>query len=84
MRRHITRHDLGDHEVYLLNRGSLVNLAAGAGVEVDELFDPFAALMLRGLAWILQGGAAGAGHGMQPYPAELERGIAELLLSVRS
>ena len=84
VRRHITRHDLGDHEVYLLNRGSLVNLAAGAGVEVDELFDPFAALMLRGLAWILQGGAAGAGHGMQPYPAELERGIAELLLSVRS
>jgi adenosylhomocysteinase len=84
VRRHITRHDVGDHEVYLLNRGNLLNIAAGAGIEVDELFDPFAAIMLRGLAWILQGGAVGAGHGMQPYPAELERGIAELLLSTRS
>lgn len=84
VRRHLERYELRDRHVYLLNRGSLVNLAAGAGIEVDELFDPFAAVMLRGLAWILEGGAAGASHGIQPYPVVLEREIAELLLQARS
>jgi adenosylhomocysteinase len=84
VRRHLERYELRDRHVYLLNRGSLVNLAAGAGIEVDELFDPFAAVMLRGLAWLLEGGAAGASHGIQPYPVVLEREIAELLLQARS
>ena len=84
VRRHIQRYRVGGRDVYLLNRGSLVNIAAGAGIEVDELFDPFAALMLRGLAWILDGGAKGSPHGMQPFPAQLEREIAERLLEARS
>ena len=84
VRRHIDRYELDDHDAYLLNRGSLVNLSGDAGIEIEELFDPFAAIMLRGLAWILEGGAAGAGHGMAQYPAELEREIAELLLTARS
>lgn len=83
VRPHIQRYDLKDHHVYLLNRGSLVNIAAGAGIEVDELFDPFAAVMLRGLWWILAGGAAGAAHGLRPYPAELEHEIAMVLLTAR-
>jgi adenosylhomocysteinase len=83
VRRHIRRYDLADHHVYLLNRGNLVNIAAGAGIEVDELFDPFAAIMLRGLWWILAGGAAGRSHGLQPYPSELEAEIAGVLLTAR-
>jgi adenosylhomocysteinase len=83
-RRHIQRYDLGGRNVYLLNRGSLVNIASGAGIEVEELFDPFAGIMLRGLSWILEGGAVGFGPGMQAYPQHLEREIAELLLSARS
>ncbi|MGD8485518.1 MAG: adenosylhomocysteinase [Chloroflexota bacterium] len=84
VRPHIERYELEDHDVFLLNRGSLVNLSGDAGIEVEELFDPFAAVMLRGLAWILEGGAAGAPHGIQPYPAHLEREIADLLLSARA
>ena len=83
VRPYIDRFELDDHHVFLLNRGSLVNLSGGAGIEIEELFDPFAAVILRGLAWILEGGAAGAGHGMHPFPAELEREIAEVLLSAR-
>lgn len=77
MRRYVDRYDLGNRAIYLLNRGSMLNLAPGAGIAVDELFDPFAAMMLRGLAWILAGGASGAPPGLQPYPQELERDIAE-------
>ncbi len=83
VRRSIERYAVDGHDVFLLNRGSLVNLAPGAGVATDELFDPFAGVMLDGLAWILQGGAATALPGLQPYPAHLEREIAELALAAR-
>ena len=84
VRRHIDRYTIGDSDLYLLNRGSLVNLASGAGLEVDELFDPFAAIILLGLTWILEGGADGSEPGLQPYPASLEREIAELSLAART
>ena len=84
VRRHIDRYTVGDGDLYLLNRGSLVNLAAGAGLAVDELFDPFAAIILLGLAWILEGGADGSQPGLQPYPASLEREVAELSLAART
>ena len=84
VRRHIDRYTIGDRDLFLLNRGSLVNLAAGAGLAVDELFDPFAAIILRGLSWILEGGADGSQPGLQPYPASLEREIAELSLAART
>jgi adenosylhomocysteinase len=41
--------------VYLLNTGSLVNLAAGLGIGPPQLFDRFAAIMLLGLDAILRG-----------------------------
>jgi len=84
VRPHIDRYTIADRDVYLLNRGSLVNLAPGAGIKVDELFEPFAAIMLLGLAWILQGGAAAAPPGLQPYPQHLERDIAEVSLAART
>lgn len=84
LRRSLHRYAVDGKEVFLVNYGNLVNLAPGAGVAVDELFDPFAAVMLRGLAWILQGGAEQSPPGLQPYPAELEREIATLTLESRS
>lgn len=84
VRRLVDRYVLDGRELYLVNRGSLVNLAADAGIAVDELFDPFAGIMLRGLAWILAGEAAAAPPGLQPYPPDLEREIAELALAARS
>ncbi len=83
VRRFIDRYTIDGHDVFILNRGSLINLAPGAGIAVDELFDPFAGIMLQGLAWILRGGADSARPGLQPYPAHLEREIAELTLAAR-
>jgi adenosylhomocysteinase len=83
VRRSIDRYTIDGRDVFLINRGNLVNLAPGAGIAIDELFDPFAAIMLHGLAWILQGGAESARPGLQPYPAHLEREIAELTLASR-
>ncbi len=54
---------------------------AGRG---GELFDPFSAVILRGLAWILEGGADSAKPGLQPYPAALEQEIAERARAARS
>lgn len=83
VRRHLDRYEIDGRDVFLVNRGSLVNLAGGAGVAFDELFDPFAGIILRGLTWILSGRADGASAGLQPYPPELEREIAELTLAAR-
>jgi len=80
----IDRYTIDDRHVFLLNRGSLVNLAPGTGAGMDEYFDPFAAIIVHGLAWILDGGASGASPGLQPYPRHLEMEIAELARSSRT
>lgn len=80
----IDRYEIDGRPVYLLNRGSLVNLAPGASVPVDEYFDPFAAIILSGLAWILSDGAKGAAPGLQPYPSELEHEVAVLARQSRT
>ena len=80
MRRHLDRYDLDGRRVHLLNRGSLVNLAAGLGTSAPQLFDPFAAIMLLGLDAILSGATAGAPAGVQRYPADLEARVARALV----
>ncbi|MEN8235772.1 MAG: adenosylhomocysteinase [Actinomycetota bacterium] len=84
VRESVDRYLIDDREVFLVNRGSLVNLAPGAGTAMDEYFDPFAALMLHGIAWILGGGDPGASAGLQPYPPHLEAEVAELTRRVRT
>ncbi len=84
VRRHVEHYSVDGRDLFLLNRGSLLNLAPGAGIWTQELFDPFAAMILRGLSWILEGGAAAYPPGLQLYPAELEGEIAELARATRS
>jgi adenosylhomocysteinase len=79
IRRHLDRYDLAGRQVYLLNRGSLVNLAAGLGIGAPQLFDPFAAVMLLGIEAILNGRTAGLPSGVQRYPRDLEARIAQSL-----
>ena len=79
IRRHLERYDLDGRQVYLLNRGSLVNLAAGLGINAPQLFDPFAAIMLLGLDAILSGQTGGLPNGVQPYPRPLEARVARAL-----
>lgn len=80
---HVVRYDLDETHLYLLNRGSLLNLATDVMPRPEELFDPFSAMMTRGLAWILQGGAADYEAGMHLYPEHLEHEIAERALAAR-
>ena len=69
IRRHLQRFELDGRRVYLLNRGSLVNLAAGLGIGAPQLFDPFAAIMLLGLDAILSGQTAGSARRRAALPA---------------
>ena len=79
IRRHLERFDLEDRRVYLLNRGSLVNLATGLALGGPQLFDPFAAIMLLGLDAILKGQTAHLPNGVQRYPRDLEARVAQAL-----
>jgi len=80
LRRHLERYEVNGRRVHLLNRGSLVNLAAGLGIGAPQLFDPFAAIMLLGLDAILTGRIADLPAGVQRYPAELETRVARALV----
>ena len=80
LRRHLERYEVNGRRVHLLNRGSLVNLAAGLGTGAPQLFDPFAAIMLLGLDAILNGRIADLPAGVQRYPATLETKVARALV----
>ena len=80
LRQHLELYEVNGQRVYLLNRGSLVNLAAGLGTGAPQLFDPFAAIMLLGLDAILQGRTADLSAGVQRYPAQLENRVARALV----
>ena len=80
LRRHLERYEVNGRRVHLLNRGSLVNLAAGLGTAAAQLFDPFAAIMLLGLDAILEGRIADLPAGVQRYPAQLENRVARALV----
>jgi len=80
LRRHLERYDVDGRHLYLLNRGSLVNLSAGLGTGAPQLFDPFTAIILLGLAAILQGQTADLPAGVQRYPAQLEARVARALI----
>ncbi len=80
LRRHLERYEVNGRRVHLLNRGSLVNLAAGLDTGAQQLFDPFAAIMLLGLDAILEGRLADLPAGVQRYPAELETRVARALV----
>ncbi len=84
MRAHIERFDIEEgRHLFLLARGSLLNLAGGFGAGgAEDLFDLYTAVMLRGISWLFDGGAKSRAPGVQPYPAELENEIAELWLDL--
>jgi len=84
VRRHLDRYELDGRRVYLLNRGSLVNLAPGLGIGAPQLFDPFAAIMLLGLEAILRGETSDLPDGVQRYPHRLEARVARALATGQS
>ena len=80
LRRHLERYEVNGRRVHLLNRGSLVNLAAGLGTGAPQLFDPFGAIVLLGLDAILHGRIGDLSAGVQRYPAQLESRVARALV----
>ena len=84
MRDHIERYVIGGRTLFLLSRGSMINLAFTGGSAASNLFDPFSGVIIRGLLWLLTGGAEGAPPGLQPYPPALEREVAAVSLATRS
>ena len=83
MKDHIDRYSIGDRTLFLLNRGSMINLAFGSFAGSDS-WDPFSAVIMRGLLWILTGGAANIPAGLHAYPPELEREVATAALAARA
>lgn len=84
MKAHIDRFDLGETYLFLLAKGSLLNLAAGAGPHGIDLFDHYTAVMLLGIAWMFEDMPEDTAPGLQPYPAHLERKIAEMSVRIYS
>ena len=78
MKAHLERFDVGGGFLFLLAKGSLLNLAAGVGAHGVDLFDHYTAVMLAGLAWMFDGIPEDIEPGLQRYPERLEREIAEL------
>lgn len=79
VRRHLDRYEVGGRRLYLLNRGSLLNLAPGLGIGAPQLFDPFLSIMLLGLDAILGGDTVDLPAGVQRYPRSLEARVARAL-----
>lgn len=77
LKAHIERFDLEQSHLFLLARGSLLNLAAGAGPHGNDLFDHYTAVMLLGITWMFDSLPGDIQPGLQWYPAHLEREIAE-------
>jgi adenosylhomocysteinase len=84
MKDNIDRYVIGGRILFLLNRGSLINIAFTGGFAASDSFDPFAGVMVRGLLWLLTGGAASIPAGLHAYPRELEREVATAALAARS
>lgn len=83
MKEHIERYAIGGRTLFLLNRGSMINLAFGSFAGSDS-WDPFSAVIIRGLLWLLTDGAASVPAGLHPYPMALEREVATTALAARS
>lgn len=78
MTENIERFDLEDTHLFLLAKGSLLNLAAGGAPHGLDLFDHYIAVMLAGIAWMFDGIPKDIKPGLQLFPAHLEKEIASL------
>jgi adenosylhomocysteinase len=82
MTNHIEKFMIGKKGIYLLGKGSLLNLAAGASMAGMEMFDHYIAIMLRGIMWMFEGIPDHIKPGLQLYPSELEQEVAEISVKV--
>ena len=74
----IDRFEIGESYLFLLARGSLLNLAAGMGPHGMDMFDHYTAVMLLGISWMFDGIPQDIQPGLQLFPAHLEKEIAAM------
>ena len=84
MKAHIERFDIGKTQLFLLAKGSLLNLTAGASPSGVDLFDQYTAVMLLGISWMFDGIPDDISPGLQLYPAHLEQEIATLSVKIHN
>jgi adenosylhomocysteinase len=70
--------------IFLLAKGSLLNIATGAGPYGVDMFDHYTAVMLLGIAWMFDSIPEDISPGLQLYPTHLEREIADVSVRVHS
>ena len=80
----IDRFEIDKSYLFLLSRGSLLNLAAGAGPHGMDMFDHYTAVMLLGLTWMFDGIPADIQPGLQLYPTHLEKEVAAMSVKLHS
>jgi adenosylhomocysteinase len=84
MKAHIERFDLGKTHLFLLAKGSLLNLASGIAPNGIDMFDHYTAVMLLGITWMFDGIPEHIKPGLQLYPAHLEQEIARLSVEIHA
>lgn len=84
LKAYIERIEIGDSFLFLLAKGSLLNLAGGGGPHGVDIFDLYTAVMLLGVAWMFDGIPETISPGLQWFPAHLEREIAELSIELQN
>jgi adenosylhomocysteinase len=84
MKAHIERFDIDKTHLFLLAKGSLLNLAVGVSTSGADLFDHYTAVMLLGLSWMFEGIPEDIQPGLQLYPNHLEQEIAALSVKIHS
>jgi adenosylhomocysteinase len=84
MKAHIERFDVGKTQLYLLAKGSLLNLSTGTSPLGIDLFDHYTAVMLLGICWMFDGIPENISPGLQLYPVHLEQEIAALSFKIHN
>jgi adenosylhomocysteinase len=78
MMENIDRFEIGNSHLFLLARGSLLNLAAGMGPHGMDMFDHYTTVMLLGITWMFNGIPQDTQPGLQLFPSHLEKEIAAM------
>ncbi|MCJ7473289.1 MAG: adenosylhomocysteinase [Actinobacteria bacterium] len=84
MKAHIEQFTIGGKYLFLLAKGSLLNLATGTDSPGVDLFDHYTAVMLLGITWMFDGMPDNILPGLKMYPAHLEKKIAKLSIDIYS
>lgn len=74
---HIEEFSCNDSKIFLIARGSLLNLATNTGLYGRDVFDFYEGFMLRAISWMLEGNGDTRSAQMHAFPNEIAHEVAE-------